>query len=192
MVGRYSTCYIDHMNVNEVLVLPGLSSSGPTHWQTLWEQDNPGWRRVEQQDWFDPDPMNWVRSIERYVSACSEPPVLVAHSLATVALAHWARLYNSKVRGAFLVAPADVESPNPHSHLLQAFCPIPRERLPFPCMVVASSNDPYGSLPRITQLAQDWGAELVVAGALGHINAASGMGAWEQGQELLRCFVARI
>ena len=34
-------------------------------------------------------------------------------------------------------------------------------------------------------LAAAWGARLVDGGALGHINAESGLGAWPQGQALL-------
>jgi uncharacterized protein len=175
-----------------VLTLPGLSSSGPTHWQTIWEQQFPEIRRVEQDDWFDPNPMNWVRKIENSIAQCDEPPVLVAHSLATVALAHWALGHQRPVRGAFLVAPADVESSNPHAHLLKAFRPIPRQKLPFPSLVVASTNDPYGELSRIEELAQDWGSLCVVVGACGHINADSGLGDWAEGKLLLRSWFATL
>lgn len=175
-----------------VLVLPGLSSSGPDHWQTLWESENPQFSRVEQQDWFDPDPGNWVRQIDASIALCKSPPVLIAHSLATIALAHWASKHSRPVYAAFLVAPADVESPSPHSELLQAFCPIPRGRLPFPSLVVASTNDPYGSLDRIRGLSSDWGSELVVAGALGHINANSGIGSWPEGQRIFRDWLSSL
>jgi uncharacterized protein len=29
-----------------VLVLPGIGSSGPHHWQTLWQAENPHFERV--------------------------------------------------------------------------------------------------------------------------------------------------
>jgi predicted alpha/beta hydrolase family esterase len=30
------------------LMVPGLWSSGPEHWQTLWERHEPRFRRVQQ------------------------------------------------------------------------------------------------------------------------------------------------
>jgi len=180
------------MRAPPILILPGLSSSGPEHWQTLWQQSHPEYTRVEQQDWFDPDPANWVRNIEIAVKACSEPPVLVAHSLATIAISYWAQSSHLRIRGAFLVAPADVESPNPHSELLTAFCPIPLKPLPFPSLVVASTNDPYASLERVQLFARSWGSSIQVVGAQGHINTASGLGEWAPGYKLFAQWLTQI
>lgn len=180
------------MFLDNVLVLPGLSSSGPTHWQTIWEKEHAHWTRVEQSDWFCPEPSRWVQTIQSYVEACKTPPLLVAHSLACVATVLWAQAHSSPIRGAFLVAPADVESQNPHRALLQHFAPIPRNPLPFPCQVVASSNDPYASLERVQGLAKDWGATCMEVGALGHINAESNLGSWDQGMQLLQAFALSI
>jgi predicted alpha/beta hydrolase family esterase len=174
-----------------ILILPGLSSSGPNHWQTLWEQAHPQYRRVEQQDWFDPNPANWVANIERSIQACTEPPILVAHSLATIAICHWAQISLLKIRGAMLVAPADVESPNPHYDLLVAFRPIPLSPLPFPSLLIASTNDPYAKFERVQQFAQAWGSELQCIGAHGHINSDSGLGTWPQGQQILAEWISR-
>lgn len=52
-------------------------------------------------------------------------------------------------------------------------------------MLVGSHDDPYCSFERAGTLAAAWGARLVDGGALGHINAESGLGAWPQGQALL-------
>ena len=41
------------MKPSNVLVLPGWQSSGPQHWQTLWERRH-GYVRVEQHDWMRP------------------------------------------------------------------------------------------------------------------------------------------
>jgi predicted alpha/beta hydrolase family esterase len=177
---------------SQILILPGLSSSGPEHWQTHWEQENPDYIRVEQADWFDPDPKNWVATIERFVRQCDTPPILVAHSLATIAIVHWTQHTSCKVRGAFLVAPADVESPSPHTELLTAFIPIPRKELPFPSIIVASTNDPYCSLERVTQLARSWGSQMVIAGALGHINTQSNLGTWLQGKHIFHDWMATL
>jgi len=57
----------------------------------------------------------------------------------------------------------------------------PWQPLPFKSTLVASRNDPYCSFERAQTFAQAWGSGLVDAGALGHINADSGLGAWPHG-----------
>ena len=59
---------------------------------------------------------------------------------------------------------------------------MPLARLPFPATVIASSDDPYVTLARARAFAAAWGAAFVDAGALGHINAASGLGDWPAGR----------
>ncbi|MHB1531390.1 RBBP9/YdeN family alpha/beta hydrolase [Acidithiobacillus sp.] len=50
------------------------------------------------------------------------------------------------------------------------FSPFPLQPLMFPSMVVASADDPYGSVGFATQCALAWGGRLVNIGAAGHIN----------------------
>jgi len=52
--------------------------------------------------------------------------------------------------------------------------------------VVVSGNDPYGSSEHSEQLAAAWGSRVVHIGSCGHINAESGLGAWQEGYELLK------
>lgn len=158
----------------------------------MWERQHPDYIRVEQKDWFDPDPQNWVTQIESYVIRCETAPILVAHSLATIAIAHWSLISKTPIRGAFLVAPADVETPGPHAELLKAFAPIPNKILPFPSIVIASTNDPYCTIERVTELAKSWGSQMVIAGALGHINSASGLGSWPQGHHIFTDWEATL
>ncbi|HET7812567.1 MAG TPA: alpha/beta hydrolase, partial [Steroidobacteraceae bacterium] len=54
-----------------------------------------------------------------------------------------------------------------------------------PSIVVASRNDPYGTLDFARGCAQAWGSRFVDIGDAGHINAASGLGDWAAGHELL-------
>ena len=66
-----------------------------------------------------------------------------------------------------------------------SFAPVPLERLPFPSIVVASSDDPYVSLERAEAFARGWGSRLVTIGAAGHINTDAGYGEWPEGRRLL-------
>jgi predicted alpha/beta hydrolase family esterase len=112
-------------------------------------------------------------------------PTLVAHSLGVILVAHYASRYpRAPIAGALLVAPADVDRDSAPAEL-HAFRPTPATLLPFPSVVVASSDDPWMSIERSEDLARGWGSLFVDAGPQGHLNAASGIGWWEEGQALL-------
>lgn len=171
-----------------VLTVPGLGGSGPSHWQTLWEQSRPDTARVELGMWNTPHRNSWVTKLDQAIRSARAPVVLAAHSLGCLAVAWWAELsgqpYGWPVAGALLVAPADVDRTAAPSEL-KSFGPTPQKPLPFPSLVVASSDDPWIDLDRARSLAISWGSHFVDAGAQGHINAASGIGWWEDGQQLL-------
>jgi predicted alpha/beta hydrolase family esterase len=167
-----------------VLVLPGLGNSGPLHWQTLWEKEH-GFSRVEQRDWERPRYDDWAANLERAVAAAGPDTVLVAHSLACLLVARWARATQLPIKGALLVAPPDPDAITFPEDAI-GFAPIEDAPLPFPAILVASSDDPYADIGFARACARIWGARFVDAGASGHINADSGFGAWEAGLELLR------
>jgi predicted alpha/beta hydrolase family esterase len=82
------------------------------------------------------------------------------------------------------VAPVDPESPA-FPAAATGFAPFPLFPLPFPSVVVASTNDPYASVAYAAGLAQAWGSRCEIAGAKGHLNAESGLGDWPEGWDLL-------
>lgn len=171
--------------MTSLLIIPGLAGSGPQHWQSRWEALDPRCTRLEQCDWDQPLCREWVDALERAVVAADEV-VLIAHSLGCITVAHWAQHGSvARVRGALLVAPADVEAEQCRQLIPACFRPIPRQPLPFVSIVVASTNDPYASLERARSFASSWGAAFEDVGAQGHINADSGLGEWEQGRALL-------
>lgn len=174
-----------------ILLVPGFNGSGPDHWQTLWQFQRQDCNRVEQASWHDPEPDQWTAAIDMAAAQLSGHIVLVAHSLGCATVAHWAtRSRNvARIAGALLVAPCDVERACLPG-AIRRFAPLPRQALPFRSTVVASSNDPHAALPRARGFAGDWGSAFIDAGALGHINAASGLGAWPFGQVLLDSLIA--
>lgn len=171
-----------------VLTVPGLGGSGPSHWQTLWEQARPDTVRVELGMWNTPHRNAWVTRLDEAIRRAEAPVVLAAHSLGCLAVAWWAQLspqpYGWPVAGALLVAPADADRRDAQPELT-AFAPTPRVSLPFPSIVVASSDDPWVSIERAHSMAADWGSLFVDAGPQGHLNGASGIGWWQEGQALL-------
>jgi predicted alpha/beta hydrolase family esterase len=179
-----------------VLHVPGLGDSGAEHWQSHWEREAPHglhYRRIVQRDWDHPTRDEWVETLERAVASVEGPAVLAAHSLGCTTVAHWAAASDpavrARVRGALLVAPSDCEAPS-YPAEIEGFAPMPRARLPFPSIVVASSDDPYVTLVRAQEFADAWGGRLVCVGAHGHLNSDSGLGVWPEGHALLRELLA--
>lgn len=171
-----------------VLVLPGLRGSEPEHWQSYWERNDSACSSVDHADWVTPDIRDWSTELTRAVEALSTPAVLAAHSSSCALVAHWSSAAShgqlARVRGALLVAPSDPEGPH-YPVGPRGFAPMPLHRLPFPTIVVASSDDMYVSLERAAAYAAAWGSRFVAIGAAGHINTASGLGAWPAGYALL-------
>ncbi|MDM0111687.1 alpha/beta hydrolase [Variovorax sp. J22R133] len=173
------------MSDTQVLLLPGWQNSDPAHWQSRWEAIY-GDHRVEQNDWMRPLRGDWSTQLEEAVLAATQPVVLAAHSLGCILVANWAAHSRNthKVRAALLVAPGDVEREDLRE-LIPGWAPIVRKPLPFPSLLIAADNDPYCEAARSRQMAADWGAAFMDAGARGHLNSESGLGDWPQGRALL-------
>ncbi|MGY3551163.1 putative alpha/beta hydrolase family esterase [Bradyrhizobium sp. USDA 4472] len=177
--------------MTEFIHLPGIGNSGEAHWQSRWELADPGIRRFSPASWDQPDLADWIEALDRAVRTARTPPVLVAHSLACLLVAHWQKQSASPVKGALLVAVPDPRSPAFPAEAA-AFASVPDQRFRFASMIVASTNDPYASPRYVRGRAGQWGSELVEIGAKGHINAASNLGDWPEGRRILLDFDARI
>jgi len=177
----------------DILIVPGLGHSGPGHWQHRWAGKIRNARFVEQEDWDRPTREDWVGRLEREILMATRPVVLVGHSLGVWAIvAVSEKLADAKVRGAFLVAPPDVDE---HPDVPEAAAPfkaMSRDPLKFPSMLVASSNDPYCSVERAAEFAGCWGSDFHIAGDVGHINVASGHGPWPEGLVMFTRLMSRI
>ena len=174
-----------------MIVIPGINGSDQDHWQTLWQRSDPLAIRIEPLDWDAPQLEDWLAALGRALADCKEPPLLLAHSLGCLLVAFWAARHPSRypIRGAFLVAPPDPNSPMfPES--ASSFREPPQTLLPFPSLVIASTNDPYADLDVAGTFAVSWGSGFIDAGALGHINSESNIGDWPQGQHLFEAFRA--
>lgn len=183
------------MTAPTVLIVPGLRDQVPQHWQTLLETDlrergQPvasvpamGRESIECAD--------RVAAIERAVQALTGPVVLVAHSGGCIMAAHWACRSTRPILGALLAVPPDFEREMPAGYpdlaTIQAngWLPVPTERLPFRSIVCASRNDPLAHYDRVSSLAEGWGSELVDLGDVGHLNPASGFGAWPRALDFI-------
>ena len=172
-----------------VLVLPGIGNSGPQHWQTLWALRHSDWQRVNLGNWDRPVCDDWVRALDVAVRACPSPPMLVAHSLACLLVAHWAHRSAIVPKNALLVAVPDPKTAR-FPATARGFAAVPMAPFAFRSLVVASANDSFGSLAHAKHCAIAWGSIFVDIGQAGHINADSGHGEWEEGYALLQQFIA--
>ena len=178
----------------KVLIVPGLNGSGPDHWQTRWLEERVDCMRIEQADWRNPDPLDWIARIDAAVVSISGPVVFAAHSLGCLAVGAWGALSRRASDGrigALLVAPCDPAQERAVEGI-RRFGLIARGRLPFPSILITSSNDPYATFGRGSRFASEWGSELIDAGEGGHLNAQSGLGSWPWGQNLLDRMKARL
>lgn len=165
-----------HHRAPTILTVPGFNNSGPAHWQTLWEQSRSDTRRAELGMWATPHRNVWVTKLDQAIRDAHGPVILAAHSLGAIAVAWWAALAGQPqgypVAGALLVAPADVDNSASPSDL-SGFAPTPDAPLPFPSILVASTDDPWITIDRARSLAVAWGSHFVDAGPQGHLNAVS-------------------
>lgn len=177
--------------MREVIIVPGIGGSGEAHWQSRWEKAEPRMRRFSPSSWDEPALDDWIEALDRQVGKSAEAPLLVAHSLSCLLVAYWAGGTRHAAAGALLVAPPDPASavfPVEAVH----FSNPPTTALPFPSLVIASSDDPYGSLTYSRARADQWGSAFIDAGAHGHLNGSSGLGDWPEGRAALAAFEAGL
>jgi uncharacterized protein len=170
------------------IMLPGIGGSGEDHWQTSWERTHPSMKRFTPPDWDKPELSAWYRALQDAIDTAEHPIILVAHSLSCLLVAHWAMESRSTVAGAFLVSVPDPEA-SAFPSAASSFNDVPSTALPFRSIIIASTNDPYGSVDYMQRRAHEWNSELVNIGEHGHINALSNLSEWDEGYSLLRNFV---
>jgi len=175
-----------------VVIVPGLRDHVEEHWQTHLHRELPGSVCVPRLHAHKLSCRAWVDALDATIAAVRGPVLLVAHSAGVMMVAHWAREHRRTIAGALLVTPPDFGVPLPEGypapHVLEenGWLPTPMERLPFPSIVAASTNDPLARFTRTIGLARAWGSKLVRLGNVGHMNPASGFGPWHDAHTFIR------
>jgi predicted alpha/beta hydrolase family esterase len=179
-----------HNHPVRLLVIPGLHGSGDAHWQTWLQAHFKRSRRVEQDDWREPDLARWSARIERTLA--DEPAgswVAVAHSFGCLALAHHLGRSGGTARNgiaaALLVAPAEPARFGIDDHL-------PQRGLGVPATLLASDTDPWMSAASASEWARRWHCGLVSLGDAGHINVDAGFGPLPVAKKLTELLMRRV
>jgi len=181
----------------DILVIAGYEGSGPDHWQSRLVAKLLSARLVEQEDWLYGKLDVAVDALVKAAAAATKPIVFVAHSAGCELIAHAIpklkeQGLTDRLKGGFLVAPPSEKSLAELKDIDPEFKHIPRDPLPFPSLLIASSNDPYATMEESADLALAWGAELVEAGPQGHLNSESGHGPWPEGLMRFAGFLSRL
>ena len=175
-----------------VLIIPGLRDHVAEHWQTLLEKKLDKVRSVPP---LETDKLNCAKrvdAIQAQLEQIEGPVIFVAHSAGVLMTLHWAAKYQHKIQGALLVTPPDLEQswpenyPSPDMLRKEGWDPLPQQKLPFPSILAASSNDHLATYAAATAMAKQWGSQLVNLGAVGHLNPAAGFGPWPQAEQLIQ------
>ena len=171
------------------LIVPGVGGSESAHWQSWLHRQLPRSTRIEQHNWNLPILSEWIKPVVAYLAAQKQPVEVVAHSFGCLtilaALSEHPEL-QSRIHRIVLVAPAnpnrfnatgfardDLEQPNLSAYFANL-------RLRVPALLLVSENDPWLSQQDALFWARRWDIQAINLGAVGHVNVASGFGAWPQ------------
>jgi predicted alpha/beta hydrolase family esterase len=165
----------------DILIVPGLGGSAEDHWQSRWERQLKTAQRVVQEDWDHPVLKVWLQKLSESIAQTTRPLIMIGHSLGALAITHLPEDVAAKIKGAMLVTPPAASTILQIAEIDPAFAAPPPHKLLYPALLIASRDDPYSSYAESEALAASLGAEVVDAGASGHLNLDSGHGPWPEG-----------
>jgi predicted alpha/beta hydrolase family esterase len=175
-----------------IVIVPGLRRPAEDHWQTRLAARLTRVRSVAPLGRDNPSLADRVAALHDAVERADGPVILVAHDAGVLVTARWAGTHGGTVIGALLATPPDLAEELPPEYppltILEehGWLPIPRQRLSFPSIVAASSNDPLGDPVRVRAMADAWGSRWRDLGPVGHLDPASGYGRWPEAERLIR------
>ena len=169
------------------VIVPGVGGSKPAHWQSWLQRQLMSCSRVQQQDWNNPILETWIKQLVDTVQSIQDNIQIVAHSfgcLTVVAALNEYPELNRKIKNLILVAPA-----NPARFGEAGFARHSQQdyqdyfhqlTIRVPTTLLISENDPWLSFSDATRLADAWKLKAINLGQVGHINVASGFGAFPE------------
>ncbi|WP_447507510.1 RBBP9/YdeN family alpha/beta hydrolase [Acinetobacter lactucae] len=175
-----------------ILIIPGLRDHVSEHWQTILETKLAKVHSVPPVQINKLNCENRVAAIQAQLEQIQGSVILVAHSAGVLMTLHWAAKYQRAIQGALLVAPPDLNQswpenyPSPTALHQEGWSPLPDQTLPFPSILVASTNDHLARYEAVNEMAEKWGSQLVNLGDVGHLNPASGFGYWPLAEKFIQ------
>lgn len=170
------------------VIVPGVGGSEYHHWQSWLQRQLMSCSRVQQQDWNHPVLNTWIEACAQNLKAQTASELqIVAHSFGCLTIVATLAQYpelNAKVKNLVLVAPANPARFSPqgfaesnsqnYAHYFQQL------KINVPTTLLISENDPWLSFSDANHLAQAWQLSPINLGQVGHVNVASGFGAFPE------------
>lgn len=176
----------------DFVLVPGKGGSPEGHWQRRWHAKLPNSIWVQQRDVHNPDADEWTQAVLDSILHATRPVVLVGHSLGNHTISRVAaKLVDTKVRGAILVAAPNLDGPE-FPQKLESFKPFQSNPLPFPSLYISSDNDKWCDVAAASEMASSWGSDFHVTPEAGHIDIESGHGLWPDGMMMIARLLKRI
>ena len=179
--------------MTHTVIVPGVVGSEHNHWQSILQRQlMSSCSRVQQSNWNLPILKDWVAEFVKTVAPIKDDIQIVAHSfgcLTTVAALAQHPELNSKVKNLVLVAPAnparfgEAGFARDSQSDYQAY--FHQLKILAPTHLIISENDPWLEFQDALQLAKAWNLNPVNLGQVGHINVASGFGAFPELEKYL-------
>ena len=172
-------------NLHTVIV-PGVGGSEEAHWQSWLQNHVQDASRVIQQDWNKPILNEWVAKFFEHIKNHKKPVQIVAHSfgcLTTIAALNQYPILKHWIDSIILVAPANPARfnatgfGNDKDNFIELF---QQFHISIPTLMIISENDPWLSYQDAVDYAKQWNVPYINQGRAGHINVASGFGAWPE------------
>ncbi len=174
----------------DLLFIPSRGGDAAADWPGRWRAKLSTARFVAPAHPPDAPLAAWAAAVVDAARGAPRPVLFLGHGSGAAAVVEAApALGQADIRGAFLVAPPDEAG---LERFMGARWTNSRARLPWPSVVVASRDNPYGAFDAVAAHALDWGAELVDAGFAGSLDAASGHGPWPEGLMRLAGFLKSL
>jgi predicted alpha/beta hydrolase family esterase len=162
-----------------VLILHGLSGSGPGHWQSwLAARMRALGHEVSFPDLPDPDSPRlegWLEALGRLRSG---DEVVVCHSLACLLWLHHRADGGPPAARVILAAPPCEDAGVPE---IEPFFPVPLDpALADGALLVCSDDDPYCPGGAAQRFGEPLGVEVELVSGGGHLNPDAGLGPWPE------------
>ncbi|MDD2356876.1 MAG: alpha/beta hydrolase [Thiovulaceae bacterium] len=168
----------------KTLILHGWGGSDFPHWQSYLASElakdygTVSFPLLKDKD--TPQKDVWMAQVQEILEDF-KPDIVVCHSLANILWFHLCneKKINTQIKKLFLVAPPSLTC---KLEELSTFFPvaIPKELYAKNVTLITSTNDPYLNQEEALSLAKALEVNHTVLTDAGHINAASGYGAWEE------------
>ena len=173
----------------KTLILHGWGGSDFPHWQSYLagelarDYGTVSFPLLKEKD--APKKDIWMAQVSEILEDF-KPDIVVCHSLANTLWFHLCNVQKAfHVKKLFLVAPPSLTCKLTE---LSTFFPVdvPKQLFAQSVTLITSTNDQYMSIEEAESLGKCFSCEHIVLQEAGHINTASGYGAWDEMVEMVK------